>query len=336
MDVLMLHQAGLKNTVGIMGTSLTEKQVGELAKLGKTVLLALDADAAGQEAMVRAHRMAAGRQLELRVVPLPDGLDPADLVQQRGAEAARAAVETSLPFVRFRVDRELSAGDLGNAEGKDRVIAALRPVFASLPPSALREELLAHVADRLDLAPSLVSSLIAGPAGNGSNGHAGGTRAPSSPVARETPRSIGTSAMANPVGRAERAFLAQCLATPDAGEEILAGLGEEAFSSDFMRRLAAHLRGHLRTPAEGLPEDDDLMTRAVAALVADAAQLAPSRAALQGQLANVELLHLDRQIAAARSAGTGGIAELRARRDRLVERRDALIAQAMEESAPVD
>jgi DNA primase len=155
-------------------------------------------------------------------------------------------------------------------------------------------------------------------------------------VARETPRSIGTSAMANPVGRAERAFLAQCLATPDAGEEILAGLGEAAFSSDFMRRLAAHLRGHLRTPAEGLPEDDDLMTRAVAALVADAAQLAPSRAALQGQLANVELLHLDRQIAAARSAGTGGIAELRARRDRLVERRDALIAQAMEESAPVD
>ncbi|HSD77156.1 MAG TPA: DNA primase, partial [Solirubrobacteraceae bacterium] len=53
-DVIALHQAGLRNTVGLMGTALTEDQVGELARLAPVVLLALDADSAGQEAMLRA------------------------------------------------------------------------------------------------------------------------------------------------------------------------------------------------------------------------------------------------------------------------------------------
>ena len=59
-----------------MGTALTEEQVGELARLAQAVLLALDADSAGQEAMLRAARVAAGRKLELRVVPLPAGQRP--------------------------------------------------------------------------------------------------------------------------------------------------------------------------------------------------------------------------------------------------------------------
>ena len=56
-----------------MGTALTGEQVGELARMAPTVLLALDADSAGQEAMLRAATLAAKRKLELRVVPLPAG-----------------------------------------------------------------------------------------------------------------------------------------------------------------------------------------------------------------------------------------------------------------------
>src|SRR5919201_3933772 len=86
-DVIAMHQAGLRHTVGLMGTALTAEQVGELARLAPTVLLALDADAAGQEAMLRAARVAAGRKLALRVVPLPPGSDPAHLVAAEGARA---------------------------------------------------------------------------------------------------------------------------------------------------------------------------------------------------------------------------------------------------------
>ncbi len=109
-DVIALHQAGMRNTVGLMGTALTAEQVGELARMAQTVLLALDADSAGQEAMLRASSLAAKRKLELRVVPLPAGADPAELVQRDGPEAMRAAVARSVPFVRFRVERVLAGG----------------------------------------------------------------------------------------------------------------------------------------------------------------------------------------------------------------------------------
>ncbi len=55
-DVIALHQAGMRNAVGLMGTALTEEQVGELARMAQTVLLALDADSAGQEAMLTRRR----------------------------------------------------------------------------------------------------------------------------------------------------------------------------------------------------------------------------------------------------------------------------------------
>jgi DNA primase len=341
MDVLALHQAGIANAVCIMGTSMTDRQVGELAKLGKTVLLALDADSAGQEAMLKAARVAAKSKLALRVVPLPKGLDPADVVQQQGADAVRELVSHSVPFVRFQVERELERADLVHAEGKDAAIAALRPVFAQLPPSALREELLAHVADAVDLAPSLVSSWlpVAGerPAGGGAprGGGGGGPRRERDrgPAWDNAPTPRPTTGP-SPLARAERDFLAQCLATPDAAADILAGLDLDVFSSDAMRRVVAHVREHLHAPSEGLPDDDPVLTTAIAKLVAVAAELAPSRAALQGQLANIELLRLDREIQQKIASGEGGIAALRARRDVLEERRNTLIAQAMEETAP--
>ena len=163
-DVIALHQAGLQNVVCSMGTALTEAQVAELARLAPRVQLALDADAAGQEAMLRAAKVAAGRRLELRVVPLPAGQDPADVVATGGADAINALVAASVPFVTFRVRRELDRDDLAGAEAKDRVIEALRPVFAEVPPSALREELIRAVADATQLAPSLVAGWLAGPA----------------------------------------------------------------------------------------------------------------------------------------------------------------------------
>jgi DNA primase len=116
-DVIALHQAGLRNAVGLMGTALTDEQVVELARLAPKVLLALDADAAGQSAMLRAARVAAGRRLELRVVPLPAGEDPADVALSRGEAEVRRLVDASVPFVRFRVERELERGDLSSAEG---------------------------------------------------------------------------------------------------------------------------------------------------------------------------------------------------------------------------
>src|SRR5271170_6691594 len=107
-DTIALHQAGMRGAVGLMGTALTGEQVGELARMASRVLLALDADSAGQEAMLRASRLAAKRKLELRVVALPEGADPAEVVQRDGPEAMSEAVRESVHFLRFRVERVLA------------------------------------------------------------------------------------------------------------------------------------------------------------------------------------------------------------------------------------
>jgi DNA primase len=337
-DVIAMHQAGLRNTVGLMGTALTEEQVGELARLAPRVQLALDADGAGQEAMLRAARVAAGRRLELRVVPLPAGTDPADLVAAEGARAMQRLVDASVPFVRFRVQRELETGDLSSAEGKDAAIAALRPVFAQIPPSALREELVALVADRTNLAPAMVASWLAGGVGGGSS-----RRSETAPLpgGREHRSAAGRSAAPAPfasldaAARAERAFLAQCLAVPDAGARALADLDpDSAFTSDLTRRAARHLRMHLAAPADGIAPDDTELAALIAELSVRAAQGGGSAAALEGESLNLELLRIERAIATAR--GRGEVAPLVARREELRHRRDRAIERAMAETQAVE
>ena len=166
-DVLALHQAGLRNAVGIMGTALTEEQVAELERVAKVLELALDSDRAGQDAMLRAAGIASGRKLELRVVALPDGMDPAELIERQGADALRARVEQSVPFAAFRVDRILAGADTGSAEGRDRAVAELAPVLAELAPSVLREELVRRVAGRLDLSQARLAALLSGEGADG-------------------------------------------------------------------------------------------------------------------------------------------------------------------------
>ena len=195
---------------------------GELARMAQTVLLALDADSAGQEAMLRAAALAAERKLELRVVPLPAGTDPAELVQREGAEAMSAAV-----------------GDVGavralpRASGCSRRAITRAPRAATgcstscgrcsrrCPPSAMRMELTRLVSGRLALPESLAETLLAP---GGAQRRAAPRRAPSGAGAGGE-RSAGRRA-AGPARRAgalsrreetERAFLALCIASPEEG-----------------------------------------------------------------------------------------------------------------------
>jgi DNA primase len=330
-DVIAMHQAGLRHTVGLMGTALTDEQVGELARLAPTVLLALDADAAGQEAMLRGARVAARRNLALRVVPLPPGSDPADLVGQEGARAMADRVDASVPFVRFRVERELAGGDLSSAEGKDAVIAALRPVFAQIPASAMREELVGLVADRTELAPALVASWLAqgsagaqGPGATGANGASQRRPAMSQPAL-------------DAAGRAERAFLAQCLASPVAGRQALDEMDIAAeFSSDLTRRAAEHVQAQLAGGRVALPEGDDELARLVAALTVLSGGMRNSEAAVEGERLSLEVQRVKREIEVAKAAAAGDVGRLVALRQELERRRDGAIARAMEETHATD
>jgi len=318
-DTVALHQAGMRNAVGLMGTALTAEQVGELARMAQTVLLALDADSAGQEAMLRASSLAAKRRLELRVVPLPAGTDPAELIQREGAQAMREAVARSIPFVRFRVERVLAAGDDATPEGRDRMIEQLRPVFATLQPSAMRMELTRLVSGRLALPPSVAEQLLAqDQPGRGrardERGERAGARAAQQSSAG-APAGAAAPARAAGSGRedAERAFLALCIASPDDGAVALEGVDvDEYFTSELLRRAAAHLRaGGLREPMAALPgedldaEHDGALKRLLAELVVQAGSERARPAMLEVQRLQLELAGIDRQIQRARAPQGG-------------------------------
>jgi DNA primase len=325
-DVIALHQAGMQNAVGLMGTALTDEQVGELARMASTVLLALDADRAGQEAMLRASRLAVKRKLELRVVELPAGADPAEVVQREGGvQAMQAAAQASVPFVRFRVERVLAQGDYGSPEGRDRMIGELRPVFATLAPSAMRMELTRLVSGRLELPESMAERLLAA-----------APQAQARPVAGVLSRREET----------ERSFLVLCLASPEEGARALREVDLEGhFTSDVLRHVAEHLRGgDLREPmkmGEGAPEGSDQgqglaadpgLAGVLAELVVEAGREQAQPAMLEVQRLQLELARVDRQIQAARGQGAGDVSDLAHRRGQIKREFDGAYERALEQT----
>jgi DNA primase len=349
-DTIALHQAGMRNAVGLMGTALTAEQVSELARMASTVLLALDSDSAGQEAMLRSSRLAAKQRLELRVVELPEGADPAELIQREGPEAMQEAVDNAVAFVRFRVERVLQGGDDSTPEGRDRMLEELRPLFATLPASAMRMELTTLVSNRLALADRLTEKLLASPPGAGggsgrsaASGDARGGRAAGQggsqgeSVARAQPAGAGGELLARE--ETELAFLALCIASPQEGAEALAGLDlEEHFSSPLMRRAAAHLRdGDLADPMSDPPDAPSLefdlpLKELLAELVVAAGRERSGRAMLEVQRLQLELARLDRQIQRARGRGEGEVGALAARKVEVKHEFDQATERALEGS----
>jgi DNA primase len=317
-DVVALHQAGIGGVVGTMGTALTEHQADALIRLAPTALLCLDADAAGIEAMrrgleavQRADARRPGRQLEMRIVELPGGSDPADLVTQEGPDALRSRLEASVPVTRFLIERALAGGDLRSAEGRDRVIEALRPTFAELPDGFLYQELLQLVSDRLDSPPEVLSRFLP-PRG----------RRPQSAPPRASVPASGAGNGGSPWRRfedTERAFLSRCLAVPEAGRAALDELDLDAlFTSELTRRAAGHLREHFDHPGEALPVDDAELAHLIAELVIRAGDLGGDGDDVALERLQLDLLRLNREIHAAERAGEP-VGELARERQRVHE-----------------
>jgi DNA primase len=344
-DVIALHQAGIRNVVGLMGTALTAEQVGELARMAQTVLLALDSDSAGQEAMLKAFRLANKRRLELRVVMMPLGTDPADLIQRDGAAAMQKAVSGSISFVSFRAERVLASGDPTNSEEQDRMIEELRPLFAEMPPSALRMELTRTVDSRMALPEGVAERLLAAPARGPQQGSGRGD----SRSRQGEPQSDGDGRTGTRQPRVsemtrreetERAFLALCIASPDEGALALAGLDvDEHFSSGLLRRAARHLcAGDLRAPMREVADggerldDDQQLKGLLAELVVEAGREQPDGAMLEVQRLQLELARVDRQIQQARGQDGGDINALARHKAHVKRDFDRAYGQVLEQT----
>jgi len=131
MDVITAHQNGFNNVVASMGTALNEKQVSTLKKLTKNMVLALDADAAGEEAMLRGVSYENTLDAEVKVIILPGGKDPDDVIKQ-DAEIWQKLVEEALPVIDYTFNMVTAELELTTANGKSLAVDKLLPIIAEI------------------------------------------------------------------------------------------------------------------------------------------------------------------------------------------------------------
>ncbi len=254
-DVLALHQAGIANTVASMGTALTDAQVAELGRVCSRVSLAFDADAAGEAASLRGMALAREKGLAVRVVALPPGRDPADVVLA-DRDAFVRSLESAAGVLTFRIGRALAGGGT-----RDEIYARTAAILGAAPPSVERDEQVRAVADRLRLTDDLAARLTAG--------------RPAERASSEPPTRLRRS----PRERDERLFLGMALAIPERGRELLSELDVAYFSDEPLREAAGHMRRLLA--GEGETEDAERWAPLMAELNAVAAREAPSESALE-------------------------------------------------------
>lgn len=230
-DVIGFARAGVRRAVATCGTALTEDHVKLLSRFAKRIVLAFDADAAGQGAADKFAAWETRYELEVCVADLPVGKDPGDLAQEDPARLS-AAVDRmaewrpgsigAKPYIAFRLDRVLGAADLTSVEGRARAATAGVDVLRDHPNELIRDAYLMKLADFCRVEVSALRSQLRKPG-------------PARPVRRDdtAPTTVRRAGAGGPRHPAEVEALTLLVARRD---EILPWLTDELFVDD--RHLA--------------------------------------------------------------------------------------------------
>ena len=130
-DAIIAHQHGFNNVVASMGTSITERQVSLLKKLTRNVILALDADTAGAEAMQRGVSYENVLEAEVRVVTLPEGKDPDDVIRTDTGMWQKLLAD-AVPIIDYVTNLVTAKLDLTTARDKSLATEKLLPIIAEI------------------------------------------------------------------------------------------------------------------------------------------------------------------------------------------------------------
>ena len=161
-DVIAFHRSGLPRAVATCGTALADEHFQILKNFARRIVLAYDADAAGQNAAEKFYAWERKYEIDLFVVALPPGEDPAELAQ-RDPERLAVAVRDAQPFLRFRIERLLAKANLATLEGRARAFEGAVAIVFEHPSAVVREQYLNDVAMRCQVSSETVSAVLADP-----------------------------------------------------------------------------------------------------------------------------------------------------------------------------
>ncbi len=249
MDVIALHAAGFESAVATLGTAITPDHARLFSKYTKRVIISYDADDAGQNAANKAMRILGEVGMEVRVLKLRDAKDPDEYIRKFGADRFRHVLEESRTGFEHKMDRILSAHDLGESTEKIRASNELCAVIAEYPSGVEREVYLQTVAAKLELPIDVLRNTVEGLLRRRRREN----REKESREAQTTVKNFGDrinpDAAKNPrAASAEEAVIGLLLLFPeyrDAIEREKIKLSEEDFVTSFYRRVfSAVMRMH--------------------------------------------------------------------------------------------
>ncbi len=156
MDTISLYQAGFCNVVASMGTSLTKEQARLCKRYSENVFISYDGDFAGQKANLRGLDIMKEEGVRVRVVPMPEGLDPDDVIKQQGAEGYQKCLDEAMPLIDFRILAVQRKYDLTRTDERRDFVKEALPIVREAESNTEREELLKRIARLAEVSYSSV------------------------------------------------------------------------------------------------------------------------------------------------------------------------------------
>ena len=145
-DVISMHQAGFKNTVGTLGTALSSSHFLQLERIGREIIFMFDGDAAGKRAAWRAAQVVLAnlnkQDILVSFIFLPQNKDPDTFIREKGNEALANLLKSGIPLSTMVLETICSSGRLSSVEGKSSAIAELKNLFKSMAGGIFKRQLM--------------------------------------------------------------------------------------------------------------------------------------------------------------------------------------------------
>lgn len=209
-DVIAYWEAGLKEAVASLGTSLTKEQAKLILRHSKQVLISYDADAAGSVATAKGVSLLESAGLDVRVVVLPQGEDPDSVLRKHGHEKLRQAVTESVSFLRYQVEKAIAGLDLRNSDAKLAAVKKLVGIIGTCPDAVTRAELVREMSGRLAVSPEALSQDVSKMSGRTMRG----VNRAEEDMAERAQSGIEESGLSYAITETERAILRLCVHNP--------------------------------------------------------------------------------------------------------------------------
>lgn len=155
MDAIATSQSATKNVVAVSGTALTLEHIKMMKRYTDNVILAFDGDAAGSRAVFRSISLGWQAEMNLKILVLPKGKDPADIIKD-DVDAWLKAVKNSIPVMDYYFKRVLAGVDLDRADHKKIAAQKLLPIIKFLKSDIEQEHYLKLLSDKLQISIELL------------------------------------------------------------------------------------------------------------------------------------------------------------------------------------